>query len=104
MTNKLCKAINLIEEAGGIVMMSQDFNEESESRDDYLARLEMKEQEEKEQLFKWQEQRKESLNDMADDFDSMLGSKNFSVTAVENMVHSHGLDMDDLEDLIHNFY
>ena len=101
MTN-LEKAINLIEEAGGIVMMYDESDEES--RHEYLERLEAQEQAEKEQLEAWQVQRKLTLEEMRKDFAQILGSKNFSITAIENMVHGYGCDMDDLEDLIHNFY
>lgn len=104
MTEELKKAIDLIEEAGGIVMMADSFDEDGESRDDYLARLEAEEAKEKEQLEQWQKERKETLTEMAKDFDKMLNSKDFSYDKVEDMVHGYGCDMDDLEDLIHNFY
>jgi len=97
------KAIELIEEAGGIVMMATD-PEDQEDRDAYLRKLEAQEEKEKEELRKWQEERKVILSDMAKDFDKMLGNKNFSITAMEDMVHGYGCDMDDLEDLIHNFH
>jgi len=100
---ELEKAFDVIEKAGGFVMMA-DPQEDQESREDYLAKLEAEEAKEKEQLEKWQAERKLSLAEMSKDFDKMLGSKNFSVTAVEDMVHGYGCDMDDLEDLIHNFY
>ena len=104
MTEELKKAISLVEEAGGIVMMADDFQEGEESRDDYLARLEAEEAKEAEQLAKWQKERKQTLTQMAKDFDRMLGSKIFNYDAVEDMVHGYGCDMDDLEDLIHNYY
>jgi len=102
MTEELKKAIILIEEAGGIVMMATDFEEES--RDDYLARLEAEEAKEAEQLAEWQEERRKNITRMAAEFNKMLGSEDFSYNAVEDMVHGHGCDMDDLENLIHNFY
>lgn len=97
------KAIALIEEAGGIVMMPENFEDE-ENRNDYLARLEAEEARQKEELEQWQRERKKNLTQMYSDFHQMLGSKNFSITAVEDMVHGYGCDLDDLEDLIHNFY
>ena len=100
---ELEKAIDLIEEAGGVVMMAIDLEEE-ETREEYLARLEAADAEEKQELEDFQERRREMIHEMKKDFDRMLGSKNFSVTAVEDMVHGYGCDMDDLEDLIHNFY
>lgn len=101
MKDELKNAIDLIEQAGGIVIM-QDPDEDFSLYDheDMIA----KEAEEKAELERWQQQRQESLNDMKKDFDQMLGSKNFSVSAVEDMVHGHGFDLDDLEDLIHNYY
>ena len=100
---ELEKAVNLIEEAGGVVMMAIDLEEE-ETREEYLARLEAEDLKEKEDLEDFQVRRREMIHEMKKDFDQMLGQKNFSVTAVEDMVHGHGCDMDDLEDLIHNYY
>ena len=100
---ELEKAIQLIEEAGGFVMMATDLDQ-TDNRDEYLAQLEMQEDAERDQLNAWQEQRKLSLEEMREDFYKMLGSKNFNITAVEDMVHGHGLDMDDLENMIHGSY
>jgi len=99
---ELEKAIEVIEQAGGFVMMADDFDERN--RDEYLQDLEKQEKAQQEQLIAWQNERKESLEEMQKDFAKMLGSKNFSFTAVEDMVHGYGCDMDDLEDLIHNYY
>lgn len=101
MTEQLKAAIDLIEQAGGVVIMDdQDEDFSLYDHKDIIAR----EAEEKAELEKWQAERKQRLSDMADDFNEMLKSKNFSVTAVEDMVHGHGCDLDDLEDLIHNYY
>ena len=54
---ELEKAISLIEEAGGIVMMYDETEEES--RHEYLARLEAQEAKEKAELEQWQKERKE---------------------------------------------
>lgn len=98
MTEELKKAIELVEENGGIVMMQELMDNEE------IDALIEKEAQEKAELEKWQEERKIRLKGMAEDFSDILKSKNFSVTAVEDMVHGYGCDLDDLEDLIHNYY
>jgi hypothetical protein len=99
MTDELKNAIRLVEEAGGIVMIQGDHDDMPEYND-----IIQKEAEERVALEEFQKKRQESLKDMAEEFDSMLGAKNFSFEAVESMVHGHGLDIDDLEDLIHERY
>jgi hypothetical protein len=93
---ELEKAIKLIEEAGGIVMMYTN-PEEDEDRDAYLNQLEV---EENARLAEWRSRRE----DMCSDFDKMLRKADFSISDIENMVHYHGMDMDDLEDYIHSHY
>lgn len=100
MNRELKNAIKLIEDNGGIVMLQQM---EDEDMMDYSEIID-REAQEKADLEKWQAERKQKLSDMKDDFDQMLGNKNFSISAVEDMVHSHGCDLDDLEDLIHGYY
>lgn len=100
---ELEKAIQLIEEAGGIVMMA-DGELEDESRDEYLARLEIEEEREKAELEEFQKMRKQSLKEAKKEFDQMLGDVEFSYDKVADMAHGQGLDMDDIENMIHNFY
>jgi dephospho-CoA kinase len=98
MNQELRNAIKLIEDNGGIVIM-QELLDNPE-----LNELIQREAEEKAELEKFQEARREQLKNLAEDFDEMLGSKNFSFEGVENLCHYHGCDLDDIEDLIHSYY
>ena len=89
---KVTEAIEVIEQAGGLVIMEDDLYDDIKIREN--------EEDRKKHLQELKNKRLEAL----EDFDKMLGSKNFSVSAVEDMVHGHGLDLDDLEDMIHKFY
>jgi len=89
---KVTEAIEVIEQAGGLVIMEDDLYDDIKIREN--------EEDRKKHLQELKNKRLEAL----EDFDKMLGSKNFSVPAVEDMVHGHGLDLDDLEDMIHKFY
>lgn len=90
---KLEKAIRTVEEAGGFVMLN---NDESD-----VSHLVSDEEVEKEMYKKEYEERK---NECFDEFQEMLGSKDFSFNGVDNLLYSYGLDLDDLEDFIHNSY
>ncbi len=92
-SQELQRAIKTVEEAGGIVMFQED------DLDDVTIDGDTVEDFEKTKFYEELEERREA---MREDFHQMIGSKNFSVTAIEDMVHGHGLDLDDLEDLIHN--
>jgi len=98
MKEELKKAIKLIENNGGVVLMQELIVDQG------LSDLIEKEAKEEAELEKFQETRREQLKNVRNDFDDLLKDKNFSVTAVEDMVHAHGCDMDDLENLIHGYY
>ena len=99
MTEELKRAIKLIEDNGGIVMLQELDNDMS----DYSAIID-REAQEKADLEKWQAERKQSLAALAEDFDQMLGTPGFSFNGVADLCHYHGCDLDDIEDIIHGYY
>ena len=94
----LKKAIGIVEDAGGIVMLQEteeeqaliaresDIIDQAVEEDFYVKEY----QERKDQAFK--------------EFDDLLGSKNFSVNAVDDICHENGIEMDDIEKYIHGHY
>lgn len=90
-SKKLEKAIEEIQDAGGVVMMPDDQDLPVLSNEEVQRSID------KDEL----EERKEAA---FDEFDKMLGSKNFSYNAVEDMMHEHGLEMDYIEEHIHGLY
>lgn len=95
---KLEEAIKVIEEAGGFVMMQSINKEEYAEMTD--GRIEELEEEERKRFEEYQSRKKDAFND----FQKMLKRKDFSISGVEDMIHYHGLDMDDLEEMIHKYY
>ena len=91
MNKKLENAIQLIEEMGGVVLMQDNQDLPDLTDDDIQLSIDREEF----------EKRKEAA---FDEFDKMLGSKNFSYNAVEDMMHEHGLEMDYIEEHIHGLY
>lgn len=91
MNKKLENAIQLIEEMGGVVLMQDNQDLPDLTDDDIQLSIDRKEF----------EKRKEAA---FDEFDKMLGSKNFSYQAVEDMMFGHGLEMDYIEEYIHGMY
>ena len=90
---KLEEAIRTIEEAGGFVMMNNDESDVSHlvSDEEVQKAIHKKEYEErKEECF--------------EEFQEMLGNKNFSMTKVDNLLYSYGVDLDDLEEFIHRSF
>lgn len=91
MDKKLENAIHLIEEMGGVILMQDNQDLPVLTDDDIQLSIDRKEL----------EKRKEAAFDK---FDKMLGSKNFSYQGVEDMMHEHGLEMDYIEEYIHEMY
>jgi len=87
-------AVEFIEAHGGIVF---DQNENNET---ILKKIEQNIEEDSKSIEEY-EKRKE---DAFEEFNKLLGSKNFSYSAVEDLMHGHGIEMDDLEEYIHNYY
>jgi translation initiation factor IF-2 len=83
--------VSELEQAGAVVILPPKIEKAIDN---------MNEKEQKKLL----RQREKAREEMKDEFDEMLARKDFSVSGVENMVHSHGFDLDDLEDLIHGCY
>jgi ATP-dependent Clp protease ATP-binding subunit ClpA len=94
MDSKLQKAIDLIEEAGGIVMMQS--TEESEAM--------MREAELIEQTATKQAEEAKYKADAFEEFDEALGSKNFSMNMVDDICYENGIDLDDIEEYIFSHY
>jgi ATP-dependent Clp protease ATP-binding subunit ClpA len=101
MDTKLQKAIDLIEEAGGIVMMQSTEETEAMMREAELIESTAKEQAENDQYKREYESRKA---DAFEEFDELLGSKNFSMNAVDDICYGNGIDMDDIEEYINSHY
>ena len=84
---KLQEAIQVIEEAGGFVMMDQDESDVSHlvSDDEVKNQMHKKDYEERKQM-------------AFDDFDEAIKKKNCSFTMMEDICFENGVDLDDLED------
>lgn len=95
MKNKeeLNKAIQVIEEAGGFVMMNDDESDVSHLVTDQEVENEV-----------YKKEYEERKNECFEEFQKMLGSKDFSMSKVDDLLYSHGVDLDDLEDFIHASY
>lgn len=88
---KIQDAIDIIENAGGIVMMPDDQDLPEISEDDVLNEQHKRE---------FQERKQQAC----DEFDELLGSENFSFQAVEEICYANGVEMDYIEEHIHNMY
>lgn len=97
MTEELKAAINLIEEAGGFVMMQTSIDEEIPLTE---AQMDAIEEEQNQAFDDYQERRREAYKR----FDKLLGSENFSYNRVEEICFEEGIDMDDIENYIHEHY
>ncbi len=84
-------AVEFIESHGGIVLNPHETDLSIMTKIEMMIEDDSSDQEEF-------EQRKE---DAWKKFNKMLGSKNFSYSAVEDMMLGHGLEMDYIEDFIH---
>ena len=85
---QLKEAISLIEKAGGVVIIDEEKIE---------SEIELKEENEWIKLYAKQKEEAKK------DFHEMLESGS-SVFAIEEMILSHGLDLDELENFIHECY
>jgi len=101
MEKKLQQAIDLIEEAGGIVMMQSMEEQEAIARESDLLDQTAQEQLANEKYKKEYEDRKTNA---FEEFDELLGSKNFSVNAVDDICYENGIDLDDIEEYIFSHY
>lgn len=84
-------AVEFVESHGGIVF------DPHEKHASIIAKIEVNLSEQDNDF----EERKQ---DALVDFTKMLGSKTFSYSAVEDMMFEHGLEMDYIEDFIHEMY
>lgn len=92
---KLEEAIKIVEEAGGFVMIADHAApEEAPITESQLDAWESDLEEQKREF----ELRKEEARE---DFHKMLGSKNCSYSSVEDMMLSHGLEMDYIEEFLY---
>lgn len=101
MDSKLQKAIDLIEEAGGIVMMQSMEETEAMAREAELLEQTAKEQAEEAKHKADYESRK---SDAFEEFDEALGSPNFSFSGVDDICYRNGIDLDDIEEYIFSHY
>lgn len=85
---KLKEAISVIENAGGIVLIDEEKIE---------AEIEDKEQQQ--WLKEYTRNRKEAKKDFAE-----MIEKGSSLNSIEDMVLSHGIDLDEIENFIHEMY
>jgi hypothetical protein len=100
-SKELEAAVKLIEDHGGIVMLPDTGMQEYEETQELLKQKEIEEQKE---LESWQKERAKTLKSMQKDFDQMIGDPCNTMTDIEDMIHGHGCDLDDLEELIHSYY
>ena len=100
MKDKLKEAIDLIEEAGGIVMMQSD-DDDLISRDAELLDKTAKDEADAEKYKREYESRKA---DAFEEFDEMLGSPGFCFNGIDDLCYEHGIDLDDIEEWIYSHY
>jgi len=101
MDSKLQKAIDLIEEAGGIVMMQSTEETEMMHRESERLEAEAREQAEQAKAKADYESRKA---DAFEEFDEALGSPNFSFSGIDDICMRNGIDLDDIEEYIFSHY
>jgi len=85
-------AVEFVELHGGIVINPH------ETEESIMAKVEMMQ----EDLSNPDPDLQERLDDARKAFMKMLGTSQFSYTAVEDMMLGNGLEMDYIEDIIHN--
>lgn len=98
MNSELDKAINIVEEAGGIVIMQGD-----DELDQVMARESSQlntEIENRKMKADYEERKEEAFKE----FDAALGSKNFNFGTVEDICYENGIDLDDIEEYIYRYY
>lgn len=103
MKNKitLSEAIKIVEEYGGIVLLEEYDNTELQQRVyKDLEEIHEKEQKEQQRLAELQKSRRLAF----EEFQEALGQENFVFETAANICYNHGLDLDDLEDMIHKYY
>ena len=101
MDSKLQKAIDLIEEAGGIVMMQSTEETELMMREaELIEQTAIKQAEEANHKAEYESRKADAF----EEFDELLGSKNFSINAVDDICYENGIDMDDIEEYIFSHY
>lgn len=101
MDNKLQKAIDLIEEAGGIVMMQSTEETEVMARESELLQQTAIEQNEKAKNKADYESRKV---DAFEELNKALGSPNFSFVGIDNICYRNGIDLDDIEEYMFSHF
>ena len=104
MDNKLCtinEAIEVIEAAGGFVMFPETEEEQSEIIKHANQLQDIEEESARKRFQKDYEERRAQA---FEEFDELLGSKNFDINAVDDICYSNGIDMDDIEDWIFSHY
>ncbi len=92
MNEKLKEAINVVENAGGIVMMQESMEEH-----ELLLRESAKIDQEIEKS-KYKTEYEERKNDAFEELENALGKKNFSFQKAEDILYENGLDLDDMEE------
>lgn len=90
-------AINIIEDAGGIVILPDDEFNDVAARESSQIDSEIK----NDQYSKEYEERKAEA---FKEFDSSIGRKNFSFSDVEDICFENGIDLDDIEEYINSYY
>lgn len=95
------EAIEIIEQAGGFVMFPESEEEQSEIMKHAMDLQNIEEESARKRFQKEYEERKAEA---FEEFDQLLGSKNFSVNAVDDICYENGIDMDDIEEWINSHY
>jgi len=101
---KLKEAIDIVENAGGFVMFPESDQDELKIRTETLKAenkvIEDEEAIEAENKREYEERKQNAF----EEFDKLLGSKNFSVSAVDDICYENGIDLDDIEEYIFNHF
>ena len=95
------EAIAVIEAAGGFVMFPETEEEQNEIIK-HANNLQDIEEESARRIF--QKEYEERKTQAFQEFDELLGSKNFNINAVDDICYENGIDMDDIEEWINSHY
>jgi len=101
MDDKLQQAIDLIEEAGGIVLMQSTEETEMMAREAAMLEKTAEEQIREAESKKDYEERKANA---FEEFEEELGSPGFCFNGVDDLCYRNGIDLDDIEEYIFSHY
>lgn len=104
MNPELDKAIKVIEDNGGFVMLPETEAEQREVRKETLSLEKKREEDIQAEIDESKADYESRKKDAFEEFDRALGSKKFSMNMVDDICYKNGIDLDDIEEYIHGHY